>query len=97
MQKFEKITKFLDENMTSKEQSNRAKYLLNFIEIKIWQNFLQEIKLKPDDNFKNLCFCFNNKKLPLSEILFNDFIKEEKNNQFSTEIHIDFISEILKP
>lgn len=45
---------------------------------------LREISLKPCDNFKDLCVCFNTRKFVLKEIMFSDYVKIDKNFQFST-------------
>lgn len=65
---------------------------MNFVEAKIWENLLGEAIFKPCDNYKNLCVCLNNKKFVLKELLFSDFVKVDRNQQYFTEISIDFIN-----
>ena len=56
----------------------RATKLQNFIEKKIWENFLVDSDLKPDKDFKFLCLQLDHKKFKLKEVVFQDYFRVDK-------------------
>ena len=68
----------MDECFKNYSDSVRASNISNFIEKKIWDNLLSDSEFKPSDDMKFLCLTLDNKKLPLKEVLFSEYIRMDK-------------------